>query len=67
MPVWRVQPGNVLELDFSTIVDPEGVLGAEIASNGVRMIYELLPPDPLVLPDGVDDALQPRSPTIGWL
>ena len=67
-PVWRVQPGNVLELDFSQVVDPEGVLGAEIATNGVRMVYELLPPDGLVLPDGVDAALQTaRDSSIGWV
>jgi hypothetical protein len=68
MPVWRVQPGNVLELDFSTIIDPEGVLGAEIASNGVRMIYEILPPDGLQLPAGIDPALAPHvlRPSVGY-
>ena len=66
MAVWRTA-GNVLEFDFSSIVDPEGVLGAEIQSNGVRMIHDLPPPDGLQLPAGVDPALKPRHSSVGGL
>ena len=58
-----------MELDFSTIMDPEGVLGAEIQTNGVRMLYDLLPPDNVNVPAGVDRALRNHviRPSIGFM